>query len=95
MNIGIVGCGNISDIYLKNLSTLFSNTTIYACADLDEEKVKAATEKYNIPHIMTFEEMLDCDAIDLILNLTTPRTHYTLSKQALLKGCLLYTSRCV
>lgn len=93
MNIGIVGCGNISDIYLKNLSTLFSNTTIYACADLDEEKVKAATEKYNIPHIMTFEEMLDCDAIDLILNLTTPRTHYALSKQALLKGKHVYSEK--
>ena len=93
MNIGLVGCGNISDIYLKNLTTLFQNVTIYACADLDEEKVKNAVEKYNIPNVMTFDEMLACDEIDMILNLTTPGSHYTLSKKALLAGKHVYVEK--
>ena len=93
MKIGLVGCGNISDIYLKNLTTLFQNVTIYACADLDEEKVKNAVEKYNIPYSMTFDEMLACDEIDMILNLTTPGSHYTLSKRALLAGKHVYVEK--
>lgn len=93
MNVGLVGCGNISDIYLKNLTTLFQNVTIYACADLDEEKVKNAVEKYNIPNVMTFDEMLACDEIDIILNLTTPGSHYTLSKRALLAGKHVYVEK--
>ena len=86
MNIGLVGCGNISDIYLRNLTTVFKNTTIYACADLEEEKAKKAVEQYQIPHIMTLDEMLICQEIDTILNLTTPQGHYTICKQALLAG---------
>lgn len=75
MNIGLVGCGNISGIYLSNLTNLFSNTTFYACADLDAHKAQSAAENYNIPHVMTFEQMLSCDEIEIILNLTTPKSH--------------------
>jgi len=93
MNIGLVGCGNISDIYLKNLTTRFHNVTVYACADLDAQKVKNAAEKYNIPHIMTLDEMLECDEIDLILNLTTPKSHYSICKRALLAGKHTYVEK--
>ena len=90
MKIGLVGCGVISDIYLKNLTTVFPNITIYACADLDAEKVQRQAEKYGIPHTMTFEEMLACDEIEGILNITTPGSHYSLCKQSLLAGKHVY-----
>ena len=45
MKIGVVGCGNISDIYLKNLTTVFNNVEVFACADLDNEKALAKKEK--------------------------------------------------
>ena len=70
MNVGIVGCGNISDIYLKNLTTIFKNINVYACADLDENKVKRALEQYKVPNSMTLDEMLNCEEIDAILNRT-------------------------
>ncbi len=93
MKVGLVGCGNISDIYLRNLTTVFKNITIHACADLDENKVKKAVEQYHIPHIMTFDEMLACQEIDTILNLTTPGGHYALCKQALLAGKNVYVEK--
>ena len=40
VNIGVVGCGNISGIYFQNLTTVFLNTNVYACADLDEARAK-------------------------------------------------------
>ncbi len=93
MNIGIVGCGNISDIYLRNLTTIFKNINVYACADLDESKVKRAVEQYNIPHSMTLDEMLTCEKIDAILNLTTPGSHYSICKKALLAGKHVYVEK--
>jgi len=93
MKIGLVGCGNISDIYLKNLTGVFRNIEIYACGDLDAEKAQNAAQKYNIPRILTLEEMLACPEIECILNLTTPGTHYPICKQVLLAGKHVYVEK--
>ena len=45
MKIGVVGCGNISDIYFKNLTSVFNNTEVLACTDLDEQKALAKKRK--------------------------------------------------
>ncbi|MBO5223678.1 MAG: Gfo/Idh/MocA family oxidoreductase [Clostridia bacterium] len=93
MKIGIIGCGNISGIYLKNLSTLFKNTEIYAVSDLDPTKAENAKNTYNIPHIMTVDEMLECREIELILNITTPPFHYSICKQILLANKHAYVEK--
>lgn len=93
MNIGLVGCGNISDTYFQNLTNLFAGLSVYACSDLSREKVTAAAEKYGIEHIMSFEEMITCDKIDLILILTPPKAHYPLAREALMKGKHVYMEK--
>ena len=93
MKIGVVGCGNISDIYFKNLTSVFNNTEVLACADLDEQKVLAKKEKYAIPYVMTLDEMLECKDIDLILNITTPQSHYSITKKALMAGKHVYVEK--
>ncbi|MBR5768511.1 MAG: Gfo/Idh/MocA family oxidoreductase, partial [Clostridia bacterium] len=93
MNIGIVGCGNISGIYLENLTRKFKNVSVAAVADLDEGRARAKAEEYGIPRVMTLEEMLADDGIDLILNITTPLSHYSINKQALLAGKHVYVEK--
>ena len=93
MKIGIVGCGNISDIYFENLTSVFNNTEVFACADLDEQKAIAKKEKYAIPYVMTLDEMLECNDIDLILNITTPQSHYSITKKALIAGKHVYVEK--
>lgn len=93
MNIGVVGCGNISGIYFENLTTVFLNTNVYACADLDAQKAQEAKDKWKIPHIMTLDEMLACKEIDLILNLTTPKSHFAICHEALLAGKHVYVEK--
>ena len=93
MKIGVVGCGNISDIYFKNLTSVFNNTEVLACADLDEQKALAKKEKYAIPYVMTLDEMLECKDIDLILNITTPQSHYSITKKALMAGKHVYVEK--
>lgn len=93
IKIGVVGCGNISGIYFENLTTVFDNTEVYACADLEESKAKEAAEKWGIPHIMTLEQMLDCAEISILLVLTTPQSHYDICKRALNAGKHTYVEK--
>jgi predicted dehydrogenase len=93
MKIGVVGCGNISDIYFKNLTSVFNNTEVLACTDLDEQKALAKKEKYAIPYVMTLDEMLECKDIDLILNITTPQSLYSITKKALMAGKHVYVEK--
>ncbi len=93
MRIGVVGCGNISGIYFKNLTQVFQNVSVYACADLDQQKAEQAAEEWKIAHIMTLEEMLQCQEIDLILNLTTPKSHYEINLKCLEAGKSVYVEK--
>jgi len=93
MKIGIVGCGNISDIYLKNLTTVFDNTTVYALCDLDAAKANLQAQKYHIANVLTLEEMLADPEVEIVLNITTPKTHYEICKKALLAGKHVYVEK--
>jgi predicted dehydrogenase len=78
MKIGIIGVGDISGIYLKNLTSVFSDRVeLLGCTDLKPERARAATEKYKLPRIYhTTEELLADLDIELVVNLTIPAAHY-------------------
>lgn len=82
INVGIIGCGNISSIYMENIPK-FNHLQLVACSDLDMNRAKAQAEKYNIPKVYSVEEMLADEAIDLIINLTIPEAHGNVSLKAL------------
>lgn len=83
VNVGIVGCGNICDIYLKNLTKLFKNVEVVSLSNRTMSKAIAKAKEYGIAKVQTFEEMITDDSIQLIINLTTPKAHYELNKKAL------------
>ena len=89
VKVGIIGCGNISSIYLENIPT-FNHLELVACADLDMTKAYAQAEKYRIPEVYTVKEMLENPTIDLIINLTIPRAHADVAIQALRNGKHVY-----
>jgi predicted dehydrogenase len=91
--VGIVGCGTISGIYFENLTGTFVNTEVYACSDLVRERAEQAAEKYGIPHVWTTEELLASNEIEIVVNLTTPKGHFAVCKQALLAGKHVYVEK--
>jgi predicted dehydrogenase len=82
VKVGIVGCGNISGIYIENLTNKFHNVDLVAVTDADMEKAKQVEDEHNIPAI-TFDEMLLNPEIDIIVNLTTPQSHFEVNQAAL------------
>ena len=85
--IAFVGVGDISGIYLKNITELCKELEIVGVCDLVREKAERAAEKYNIPKI--YDTMYDAFAdpeVDIILNLTRPYEHFEVTKAALEAG---------
>ena len=91
-NVAVVGCGNISDIYLSNMTGVFDNVNVYAVCDLDELKSREKAEKYNTK-VMSFDEILSDKNIDIVLNLTTPFSHYDICKKTILAKKNIYVEK--
>ncbi len=89
--LGVIGCGNISDIYLE-MTQRFKNLSVVACADLDLERAKSQAHKHGIPRACSVQELLDSD-VDVVLNLTTPAAHSDIASQALEAGKHVYNEK--
>ena len=87
INVGMVGVGCISGIYLENFANTFKNVRLVAVCELVQERAEKAKEKFGIPKIYdTMEELFADPEIDMVLNLTRPYQHYEVSKAALPAG---------
>ncbi|WP_200801540.1 Gfo/Idh/MocA family protein [Bacillus sinesaloumensis] len=92
VKLGIIGCGTISSIYMENVQK-FDHLELVACADLDVSRAQLQAEKYGIPKAYSVNELLADDEIQLVINLTIPRAHASVSLQALEAGKHVYTEK--
>ena len=91
--LGVVGCGAISGIYLKNSTATFPNVEVAACADLDVERAKARAEEFGVPVGCAVEELLADPAISIVLNLTIPKAHASVAMAAVEAGKSVYNEK--
>ena len=92
MNVGVVGCGDISGVYLA-AGKRFDGIEVVACADLDMEKARLKAAEHEVPAARTTEELLGDPEIDILLNLTTPNAHAGVAMAALEAGKSVYNEK--
>lgn len=92
VKIGIVGCGNISDVYFEAAKT-FEILDIVACADLARERAAAKAEKHGVARVCTPEELLADPTIEIVVNLTVPKAHGPVGIAALEAGKSMHTEK--
>ena len=92
MNIGLIGCGNISNQYLTNLPR-FPEINIKACADSVMEMAEERALEYGIPEFLKVDELLERDDIELVVNLTTPKAHSEVSTRIINAGKHAYSEK--
>ena len=90
--VGIIGCGNISGIYMENITGMFENVRLVGVCDLAAERAAAAAERY-CTKVMTKEEILSSEEIEIVVNLTTPPGHYPICKEILEAGKNAYVEK--
>jgi predicted dehydrogenase len=92
LKVGLVGCGNICDIYFQNCQK-WSVLDIVACADLISARAEAKAKEYDIPKACSVDELINDPAIDIVLNLTTPQSHAKIYLAALEAGKHAYSEK--
>jgi len=94
VKIAMVGVGDISGIYLKNIHGTFRELELVGVCDLVREKAERAKEKYGIPKIYAdMYEAFNDPEVEIVLNLTRPYEHFDVSYQALLHGKNVYSEK--
>ena len=90
--IGIIGCGAISGIYLENLSK-YAQTELVALADLYIDRAKAKATEHNVPMACSVEDLLADPNVEIVVNLTIPAAHHSVSVQCLDAGKHIYNEK--
>lgn len=94
VKVGIIGCGNISAIYLENLTNLFSLIEVKGCCDLIRKRALERQEEFGFEVIYEKDiDVINDDEIDIVLVLTQPQFHYELCKMALEGGKNVYVEK--
>jgi predicted dehydrogenase len=84
VGIGIIGCGNISEAYLKAAAT-FPLLDVRGVADLRPEAARARADAFDLT-AMTVEALLADPSIDIVVNLTVPAAHVEVGLRAIEAG---------
>ncbi|WP_144559487.1 Gfo/Idh/MocA family protein [Shouchella miscanthi] len=85
LKAGVVGCGNISDIYFQ-LNNRFDDIQIIACTDLNMAQATQKAADYKEIEALSMDDFFQDERIELVINLTIPSAHYAVHKRALEAG---------
>ncbi|SEB16132.1 Gfo/Idh/MocA family protein [Variovorax sp. YR216] len=84
VGIGFIGCGNISEAYLK-AATKFPILDIRGVADLKPEAAQARASQFGLEAV-SVDALLRDPAIEIIVNLTIPAAHVEVGLMAIAAG---------
>ena len=104
VKIAMIGVGDISGIYLKNITHTFQEIELAGLCDLIPEKAQkglsyveqAIAEGADVIKPVIYQDMYEAfndPQVDVILNLTRPYEHYHVTKEALLHGKHVYSEK--
>jgi predicted dehydrogenase len=89
--VGIVGCGNVIDLYLPACAR-FPSIEFAACADLDPARAAALSASAGFP-ALPVEALLADPSIEIVLILTPPGAHAAVSRAAIAAGKHVYSEK--
>lgn len=91
MNVGLIGCGNISAAYL-GLAPNFKGIQFVAVSDMNIDNANARAQEFGL-EARTVDALLASDDIDVIVNLTIPDAHYDVTTAILNAGKHAYSEK--
>lgn len=88
----IIGCGAISKSYIESIQKKFSIIDIAGCFDRNIERCQSTADKYGL-NVLSWGQILNDKSIELVINLTSPQSHYSLIKDLLNANKHVYTEK--
>ncbi len=93
VGVGLLGCGNISDIYLQNLTGRFDGVYVAAIGSRSPARARAQAVKYGVAKCLTTDELLRDPEVEIVLNITPPTVHEALNRRCLEAGKHVYSEK--
>jgi predicted dehydrogenase len=90
--VGIIGAGHILGPYIEGLRQL-PELALMRLADIDPSLAQARAKEFGIPAAGVVEDLLADDTIDVVVNLTPPSAHETVTVAALQAGKHVYSEK--
>lgn len=91
MKLGIVGCGSISDAYLRGAASS-RIVTVKSVTDAIPALAVAKSAAYGV-NAVSLDAMLDDPEIAIIVNITPPQAHAEISRRAIAAGKHVYSEK--
>lgn len=90
--IAVVGCGFVADYYM---STLKGHPQLHLAGvtDRDGDRARRFAEHHGVTTYASYDELLADDDVELVVNLTDPRSHYDVTRAALDAGRHVYSEK--
>src|SRR5262245_54811795 len=92
MNIAIVGCGYVAEFYGKTLGN-YPNLKLVGAYDQNEKNLQAFCQRWSTRRYATLQRLLEDASVQLVLNLTNPRSHYDVTRQCIEAGKHVYSEK--
>jgi predicted dehydrogenase len=93
IRLGVVGCGNVLDLfYLPGVQRL-AGLRVVAFADADTQRAQRVSEKFAGSAVMSADELVKASNVDVVLNLTTPASHHEVTLAAIAAGKHVYSEK--
>jgi predicted dehydrogenase len=92
MNIAIVGCGYVAEFYGKTLGN-YPDLKLVGAYDRNEENLQRFCQRWPTRRYSSLTEVLDDRSVELVLNLTNPRSHYDVSRKCIEASKHVYSEK--
>ena len=92
MKIAIVGCGFVADYYMLTLAN-HPELELVGVYDCNPEALRRFTAYFGAHGFESLDALLADPAVELVLNLTNPGSHFAVSKAALEAGRHVYSEK--
>ena len=92
MQIAIIGCGYIADVYIRTLMA-YPSLQVIGVADRDAQRASKFGAHYGLPVYDRVDQLLSDPRVQIVLNLTNPGSHYAVSKACLQAGKHVYSEK--
>lgn len=92
IDVAIIGCGFVADFYMKTVG-LRDNVRVLRAFDIDPAHAARFETHWKVPAVADREAFFDGLAVDVVLNLTNPDSHYPVSRDCLERGYAVWSEK--
>jgi predicted dehydrogenase len=91
--LGIVGCGYVADSYAATLQLHNDALQVHAVYDRQQERLAKFSEHWRFAATKSLDDLLGDPSIDIVVNLTDPHNHESVTERTLAAGKHVYSEK--